>query len=427
MKTSKFISPKIISDPLYGIIDVRSVLPMIETKEFQALGYKYQLGLAYLIFPSATHSRKTHSLGAYASTVDLTNHWLQLEIINKEEAKALCGFALYHDIGHPAFSHVTEPLCPRDNDEQGMAMIGALRKQIEQCGINFELFKKIFDRKNPLYLAVHDKNLGMEKLDYLERDGLMTILSRPNGVDYLRKHIYFIDGKLVIDEKGVDHAKDVQDFYVKMFKNVYLRKASAIGQRMMQKMVHLLIQDGSMNAEDLYNMTDFQLLAKLEASDNGVVNYMYNNLMERNLFREAVVVKPQAFVHAVVRHGKPIFVYGADEKEMDKITNSDVFQVSSFEKLSVLEEKISLVAGIPKDTVLVVPMFSPERFRSKDIYIYTSQGKIVSMKKLYPGHFQDMQETAKAYSALRICTTEKYREKLSSRPISRKVIDLLLS
>ena len=206
-------NPKVVADPIYGIIDIRPVLPMVETREFQALGDKRQLGMAYLTFPSATHTRKAHSLGAYHTTRELADWWIKRGFINEKEANALAGYALYHDIGHPAFSHVTEPLCRVQNMKSGMSVNGALsleilrrsRKQIEQCGIDFTLMESMAAHKNPLYRAVSDKNLGMEKLDYLERDGLFTILSRPIGVDYLRHHIYFVDGNLAIDEKVVDN------------------------------------------------------------------------------------------------------------------------------------------------------------------------------------------------------------------------------
>src|SRR5438445_364940 len=110
--SKKIRSPKVVVDPIYGIIDIRPVLAMVETEEFQALGDKRQLGMSYLTFPSATHSRKAHSLGSYHATRKLVDKWIAYGFIDKREGDALAGYALYHDIGHPAFSHVTEPLCP---------------------------------------------------------------------------------------------------------------------------------------------------------------------------------------------------------------------------------------------------------------------------------------------------------------------------
>src|SRR5271170_8087715 len=119
-------SPKVIADPIYGITDIRQVLPMVETPEFQALGDKRQLGMAYLTFPSATHTRKAHSLGAYHATRELMKGWLELGFVNRREADALAGYALYHDIGHPAFSHVTEPLCKMPAGIKNMSVNSAL-------------------------------------------------------------------------------------------------------------------------------------------------------------------------------------------------------------------------------------------------------------------------------------------------------------
>src|SRR5580692_3996739 len=53
----KILSPKVVVDPVYGIIDIRPVLAMVETEEFQALGDKRQLGMSHIVFPSATHTR----------------------------------------------------------------------------------------------------------------------------------------------------------------------------------------------------------------------------------------------------------------------------------------------------------------------------------------------------------------------------------
>src|SRR3989344_100158 len=98
--------PKLILDPILGVIDVTEIIPLIDVSEFQSLGFKYQLGLNAMIFPAATHTRKQHSLGAYERTRRLTTGWVDHGLIIPREAKALQVYALYHDIGHGPFSHV---------------------------------------------------------------------------------------------------------------------------------------------------------------------------------------------------------------------------------------------------------------------------------------------------------------------------------
>lgn len=420
----KIISPKIVSDPIRGIIDIRPVLPMVQTEAFQSLAFKNQLGVSYMIFPMATHSRMAHSYGAYGLTVELTKKWLEMKMISKEEARAVNAFALYHDIGHGPFSHVTEALSPYNNDEQGMKIITSLKKEIEDCGVNFELFQDIFSQKNPLYLAVHDKNLGMEKLDYLERDGLMTGLGRPSSVGYLVNHIYFIKGELLIDPKVIDAAKEVQDFYIKMYKNVYLRKKAMIGQRMLQKMVYALIQDGDVLINKLHEMRDFELLNKLQNSQNQIVRDLFSNFLRNHLFKETIVVRYESFANTHRVMGKPIRVFGAPIATMEKFIINDNFQEKKPEKLLAVERTIAEVAGIPQMAVLVVPVISPHRFQSKDIKIYYSNE---SLKAAYPIHYESMEEYGRAYASLRVCVLPEYREKLAEEKLAKKIYEKLLN
>ena len=57
---------KIINDPLYGFFNLQSelVFDLIEHPYFQRLRRIKQLGLTYLVFPGANHSRFEHALGA---------------------------------------------------------------------------------------------------------------------------------------------------------------------------------------------------------------------------------------------------------------------------------------------------------------------------------------------------------------------------
>lgn len=415
----KILAPKLVSCPIRGVIDIRRVLPVIETPEFQSLRNKAQLGLTNLIYPSATHSRMAHSFGAYDSAKELC-WWLEdRDLITKAEAKAVSLYGLIHDIGHWALSHVTEPFFPISHDDNGRNIICNLKEQIEKCGVDFELVKSLANHTNKLYLLVHDKNLGMEKLDYLERDGRSTITDRPPGINYLRPHIYWIhgenseDGQIVIDEKAIDVSKDVQDFYAKMFKNVYLRKCSVIAQRHFQKTVNLHLLSGGLTLSELDQMDDYDLKGSLGMARDIRVQALFTALKRRDLFREGVVLRYDDFVHAERTANKKISVIGLSNDIMEKIAASPSFSDRNQQSLLHMEEMIAKAIGLEQDDILVVTIVSPDRFRTQDISILTSGGEVASLRERYPNHFLDLGETAKAYTALRICSKNKNRDKLA--------------
>lgn len=434
-KIEKTKTPKVIADPIYGIINIRPVLKMVEAEEFQILGDKRQLGMAYLTFPSATHSRKAHSLGSYHATRELADRWLKRGFINNPQADALSGYALYHDIGHPAFSHVTENLCVQPKGTTGMSINSALsfrfiqklKTNIQACGVDFALLERMAHHSDPLAVAVSDKNLGMEKLDYLERDGFFTILSRPVGVDYLRQHIYFIDGNLAIDEKAIDNALDVQNYYLKIYKNVYLRKTSAIAQRMVQKMTHHLILAGELFREELPLLTDSELIGRCSTSKDSFVRATYALLRRRDLFREAIVLRPEKFAHAAT-FGKPVTTFGVKKAVMQQLARHSKLRPKNQDDLNFVENEIATLAGLPRSSVLLTPIDGQERFSGQDILIYQGQNKkLASLKKRYPAHFRNIEEVAESYITFRVCTTETYRKILSSPKISKKIFEYLTS
>ena len=60
------MSYEVIRDPLWNNIRIDPLaLRLVDTRAFQRLRYVRQLGLAYLVYPGASHSRFEHALGAY--------------------------------------------------------------------------------------------------------------------------------------------------------------------------------------------------------------------------------------------------------------------------------------------------------------------------------------------------------------------------
>ena len=419
---------KIVCDPLWGLIEITDFLPMIDVPPFQALGFKYQLGVTSLLFPSATHTRKQHSFGAFKRTQALADRWLHRRFITKDEARLVTAYALWHDIGHGPFSHVVEEvtreLYGRDHDQNGSLIIERLKEAVEAVGVNFTEFKKFFTRENPLYRAVHDKNLGTEKLDYLARDAYYT-LGEVAGVEYFAHHTYFIDGKLAIDEKAIDQAKAVQEFYVKMYKNVYLRKNSAIAQRLVQKMTAELLRVHPMSEDAFWALTDFGLLGLFETSHSDTVRILYRRFVNRQLPKTAIALRPEAFAAIDKTVGKSQIIVGVPSEQMECFIHSSHFSKPS--QLEIVEKDIERIAGLPPQSVTVVPPASVERFVPQDIAIYIPGGKLTQLSDYFGDHFQALKEEGRSYVVLRICTFEEHRAVLSDPAVAEKVTSYILT
>ncbi len=107
-----------IRDVVHGAILVqRSELPIIDSKYFQRLRHIKQLGFSEYSFPSASHNRYSHSLGAMETasrafqSIFGGNTTLRPDAIQRFRAVARLG-ALLHDIGHGPLSHTTEFAMP---------------------------------------------------------------------------------------------------------------------------------------------------------------------------------------------------------------------------------------------------------------------------------------------------------------------------
>lgn len=418
---------KVICDPLWGIIDITDFLPLVDVPEFQALGFKYQLGVTNIVFPSATHTRKQHSFGAFKRTQDATRRLASLGLLDEADAKMLCAFALWHDIGHGPFSHVveevTKELYGREHKDNCIAIVDRYRELIVSLGIDFDSFRKLFTHEHPLHVIVSDKNLGTEKLDYLARDAYYTLAEVP-GIEYLATHTYFVDGKLAIDEKAIDQAKVVQEFYVHMYKNVYLRKNSSIAQRMIQKMTAELLRARPMSEEQFWALTDFGLLGLYETSESPVVQDLYGKFMRRQLPKTAIALRPTDFASIEHRSDKAQVVFGVEPSLMQKIMRSPHFATPG--AIEKIEARVEELSGLPPKSVVVTPPISPERFVPQDVHIYKQSGQIAQLSDYFGEHFRAIEEEGRSYAVLRVCTFKEYRSTLAQPDIAARIKDYML-
>jgi uncharacterized protein len=226
LKTNK---KKIINDPVFGFINIRSelVFDLIEHPYFQRLRRIKQLGLSCMVFPGANHTRFEHALGAVhlmrSAIAILRMKGLE---ISDEEADAATIAILLHDIGHGPFSHVLENTLVKGVPHERISLL-LMEELNRQFNGKLDLAIRIFTGQYPkLFLhQLVSSQLDMDRLDYLSRDSFFSGVSE--GVISSERIIKMLNVKndeLVVEYKGI---YSVENFLIArrlMYWQVYLHK-----------------------------------------------------------------------------------------------------------------------------------------------------------------------------------------------------------
>ena len=121
------MSFEIIRDPLWNNIRVDALaLRLVDTAAFQRLRYVRQLGLAYLVYPGASHTRFEHALGAYhlaGRALAMLEERDGPRIERREAATIVRYAALLHDIGHYPYSHALEEIGALHHEEVARPLV----------------------------------------------------------------------------------------------------------------------------------------------------------------------------------------------------------------------------------------------------------------------------------------------------------------
>ena len=226
---------KIINDPVYGFINIPGglIFKLIEHPYFQRLRRIKQLGLTYLVYPGAAHTRFQHSIGS----MHLVN--LAIDVIRskghkitEDEAEATRIAILLHDIGHGPFSHALENCIIPDLHHEKLSLwfMDELNKEFNsELSLAISIFKNQYHKKFLHQLVAGQ--LDMDRLDYLRRDSFFTgVTEGVVGSQRIIKMLQVVDDNLVVEAKGI---YSIEKFLIArrlMYWQVYLHKTVLVGE-----------------------------------------------------------------------------------------------------------------------------------------------------------------------------------------------------
>ena len=229
---------KIFNDPIYGFITIPNslIFDIIQHKYFQRLRRISQMGLSYLVYPGAHHTRFHHALGCM--------HLMQKAInvlrfkgvmISEEEENGLLIAILLHDIGHGPFSHAMEHSIVNNvsHEEISLRFMEELNSEFNgSLTLAISIFKGEYPRHFMCELI--SSQLDMDRADYLKRDSFYTGVAEGNiNSERLITMLNVVDDQLVVEEKGI---LSVEKFLIArrfMYWQVYMHKTGVVAEQLL--------------------------------------------------------------------------------------------------------------------------------------------------------------------------------------------------
>ncbi|TXG39756.1 HD domain-containing protein [Seonamhaeicola maritimus] len=229
---------KILNDPIYGFITIPNslIFDLIQHRYFQRLRRITQMGMSYLVYPGAHHTRFHHAIGCVHLMQQVVNVLRFKGVtISEEEENALYAAILLHDIGHGPFSHAMEHSIVNNVSHEEISLFFMERLNEEFNG-NLTLAIKIFkgDYHRNFLCQLISGQLDMDRADYLKRDSFYTGVAEGNiNSERLITMLNVVDDELVIEEKGI---YSVEKFIVArrlMYWQVYLHKTGLVAEQLL--------------------------------------------------------------------------------------------------------------------------------------------------------------------------------------------------
>jgi len=319
-----------VRDALWGHIFMTEKQAMLtESSSFIRLNRIMQLGPVYLIYPGATHTRASHSIGVYHLGRRLLQNLAERgasEWLTADGVKSFLASCLLHDLGHFPYTHSLKELSLTSHEElTGVAILNEpLKSLVSATGADPFLTAAIIDKNINntndellFYRKLLSGALDPDKLDYLNRD------ARFCGVPYGAQDIDFILSRLLpdkkrgvnIDSRLIPNVESILFSKYLMYKTVYWHRQVRAATAMIKKVLISGLESRVLTGEDLYYLDDNSLFSLLE---------------------QKMKANPCFYLAEAVREGK-IFVTAA-EFSHDRVNIEEIRKINN---RAQLEEKLA--------------------------------------------------------------------------------------
>ncbi|HYM39258.1 MAG TPA: HD domain-containing protein [Thermoplasmata archaeon] len=286
--------PKTIVDAVHGTIRLEPLIQdLLETLEIQRLNSIRQLGLTYLVFPGANHSRIEHCLGVSW----VANEMARALDLSEEERELVQAAGLLHDVGHGPYSHTLEHVLSRElavdhmhltqrlitgeednvskEDRKAFPDVPRIHEVLDAHGVSPRevaalirgpaepggLFggRGVADEHRYLGQIIHSP-MDADQIDFLLRDAHYTGVSQGRiDIARLLLTLRLHHGSLALDCKGLPALEGMLVARGLMYSSVYFHKTVRIAEQMLARAV----ERSEASIADVQKMVDHELLTWL--------------------------------------------------------------------------------------------------------------------------------------------------------------------
>ncbi len=291
-------SVKRIFDPIHHFIELSTAeAELLDVPVMQRLRRLRQLGLAYLAFPSAEHSRFTHALGALAmgtrafDQLAQNSHAFFADSADAAYQRRLVRAALLlHDIGHGPFSHSCEAILGVRHEARTADLLALpeVARRVEALDVaTADVLGLILGDPQTRYPALRElvsgPNLDADRMDYLQRDAYFTgVATGRYDAEQLVASLRFLerDGAVAIgiDRRGIVALESFVMARYMMFASVYFHHTTRMFEHLLHDVLRALWPDPRAldSTEEFLRWDDFRVLDGLEFA-GGAAAYALRN------------------------------------------------------------------------------------------------------------------------------------------------------
>jgi len=294
-----------VRDVLWGhIYMTEGFARLTESKPFLRLNRIMQLGPVYLVYPGATHTRASHSIGVYHIGRRLLQNLAERGAdlwLTHEGVKSFLAACLLHDLGHFPYTHSLKELSLTSHETLTGEIIlkEPVKSLVGAAGADPALTAAIIDKDIDAGCSEHGRSehgrsehgrsehgrsehgcsellfyrkllsgaLDPDKLDYLNRD------ARYCGVPYGAQDVDFILSRIQsekergadIDSRLIPNVEALLFSKYMMYRTVYWHRQVRAATAMVKKTLINGLESGLFTGESLYNLDDTSLFTLLTA------------------------------------------------------------------------------------------------------------------------------------------------------------------